>query len=62
MEARYPALHGTIRDPVTRKRRPFVHFFACENDLSRESPDQPLPDAVAGGAEPFFIVGAMAGG
>ena len=62
LEARYPALYGTIRDPATRKRRPFVRFFACENDLSHESPDQPLPDAVAGGTEPFFIVGAMAGG
>ncbi len=62
LEARYPALQGTIRDPATRKRRPFVRFFACEDDLSHESPDQPLPDAVAAGTEPFFIVGAMAGG
>jgi sulfur-carrier protein len=62
LEVRYPALQGTIRDPVTQKRRPFVRFFACENDLSHESPDQPLPDAVTGGTEPFFIVGAMAGG
>ena len=62
LEARYPALYGTIRDPVSHKRRPFVRFFACEHDLSHESPDQPLPDAVAGGKEPFFIVGAMAGG
>ena len=62
LEARYPALRGTIRDPATEKRRPFVRFFACETDLSHESPDQPLPDAVAGGTEPLFIVGAMAGG
>jgi len=62
LEARYPALRGTIRDPTTQKRRPFVRFFACEDDLSHQSPDQPLPDAVAGGTEPFFIVGAMAGG
>ena len=62
LEARYPALQGTIRDPATQKRRPFVRFFACENDLSHHSPDQPLPDAVAGGTEPLFIVGAMAGG
>jgi molybdopterin converting factor small subunit len=62
LEARYPALQGTIRDPITHKRRPFVRFFACEDDLSHQSPDQPLPDAVAGGTEPFFIVGAMAGG
>jgi molybdopterin synthase sulfur carrier subunit len=62
LEARYPALGGTIRDPATQKRRPFVRFFACEDDLSHESPDQPLPDAVTSGNEPFFIVGAMAGG
>ena len=62
LEARYPALQGTIRDPATHKRRPFVRFFACETDLSHESPDQPLPDGVASGTEPFFIVGAMAGG
>jgi molybdopterin synthase sulfur carrier subunit len=62
LEARYPALQGTIRDPATRTRRPFVRFFACEIDLSHESPDEPLPDAVAAGAEPLFIVGAMAGG
>ena len=62
LEARYPTLRGTIRDPATDKRRPFVRFFACENDLSHESPDQPLPDPVAAGTEPFFIVGAMAGG
>ena len=62
LEARYPMLRGTIRDHVTQQRRPFVSFFACEEDLSHESPDVPLPDAVATGAEPLFIVGAMAGG
>jgi molybdopterin synthase sulfur carrier subunit len=62
LEARYPMLRGTIRDHVTLKRRPFVRFFACEQDLSHESPDAPLPDAVAMGTEPFLIVGAMAGG
>jgi sulfur-carrier protein len=62
LEARYPMLRGTIRDHVTQKRRPFVRFFACEQDLSHELPDAPLPDAVATGAEPFLIVGAMAGG
>ena len=62
LEARYPMLRGTIRDPVTRQRRPFVRFFACEQDLSHDSPDAPLPDAVASGAEPFFVVGAIAGG
>src|SRR3989441_11078566 len=62
LEARYPMLCGTIRDHVTRKRRPFVWFFACEEDLSHELPDAPLPDAVATGAEPFLVVGAMAGG
>jgi molybdopterin synthase sulfur carrier subunit len=62
LEARYPALRGTVRDPATDKRRPFVRFFACEDDLSHESPDQPLPEAVASGTEPLFIVGAMAGG
>ena len=62
LEARYPMLRGTIRDQVTQQRRPFVRFFACEQDLSHESPDAPLPDAVATGAEPFLIVGAMAGG
>ena len=62
LEARYPMLRGTIRDHVTQKRRPFVRFFACEQDLSHESPDAPLPDAVATGNEPFLIVGAMAGG
>jgi hypothetical protein len=62
LEARYPVLRGTIRDHVTGKRRPFVRFFACEEDLSNESPDAPLPQAVATGKEPFLIVGAMAGG
>lgn len=62
LEARYPMLRGTIRDHVTQKRRPFIRFFACEQDLSHESPDAPLPDAIATGVEPFLIVGAMAGG
>jgi len=62
LEARYPVLRGTIRDHVTEKRRPFVRFFACEQDLSHEPPDAPLPDAVAMGAEPFLVVGAIAGG
>ena len=62
LEARYPMLRGTIRDHVTQRRRAFVRFFACEQDLSHESPDVPLPDAVATGAEPLLIVGAMAGG
>ena len=62
LEARYPILCGTIRDHVTQKRRPFVRFFACSEDLSHESPDAPLPDAVASGAEPFLLVGAIAGG
>ena len=62
LEARYPMLCGTIRDHVTQKRRAFIRFFACEQDLSHDSPDAPLPDAVASGAEPFFIVGAIAGG
>ena len=62
LEARYPMLRGTIRDQVTRQRRAFVRFFACEEDLSQESPDDPLPEAIATGAEPFLIVGAMAGG
>ena len=62
LEARYPMLRGTIRDHVTQQRRPFVRFFACEEDLSHESPDAPLPDAVASGAEPFLLVGAIAGG
>lgn len=62
LEARFPVLCGTIRDHVTRERRPFLRFFACEEDLSHEPPDAPLPDAVATGAEPFFIIGAIAGG
>jgi len=62
LEAAYPMLRGTIRDHVTKKRRRFVRFFACEQDLSNESPDMPLPDPVAAGTEPFLIVGAMAGG
>ena len=62
LEARYPMLRGTIRDHGTLQRRAFVRFFACEEDLSHESPDTPLPDAVATGAEPLLIVGAMAGG
>ena len=62
IEACYPMLRGTIRDHVTRQRRPFVRFFACEQDLSHELPDAPLPDAVATGVEPFLVVGAMAGG
>ena len=62
LEARYPMLRGTIRDHVTQQRRPFVRFFACEQDLSHEPPDDPLPDAVATGAEPFLVVGAIAGG
>ncbi len=62
LETRYPMLRGTIRDHLTLERRPFLRFFACEEDLSHESPDAPLPDAVASGAEPFFIIGAIAGG
>lgn len=62
LEAQYPALRGTIRDPATQQRRPFIRFFACELDLSHESPDSPLPEAVANGQEPFFVIGAMAGG
>jgi hypothetical protein len=62
LEARYPMLRGTIRDHDTQQRRGFVRFFACEEDLSHESPDAPLPDAVARGEEPFFVVGAIAGG
>ncbi len=62
LETRYPTLRGTIRDQRTGKRRAFVRFFACEQDLSHEQPDAPLPAAVAAGAEPFLIVGAMAGG
>ena len=62
LEARYPMLCGTIRDHVSQERRPFVRFFACEQDLSHQSPDALLPDAVASGAEPFLVVGAIAGG
>jgi hypothetical protein len=62
LEARYPMLRGTIRDHATHRRRPFLRFFACEEDLSHESPDAPLPDAVAAGREPFLVIGAMAGG
>ena len=62
LEASYPMLRGTIRDQVSHQRRAFIRFFACEQDLSLESPDQPLPDAVATGAEPLLVVGAMAGG
>jgi hypothetical protein len=62
LEASYPVLRGTIRDHVTRRRRPFIRFFACEQDYSLDPPDVVLPDAVATGAEPFLVVGAMAGG
>lgn len=62
LEASYPTLRGTVRDPVTQKRRALVRFFACSEDLSHASPDTPLPDLVAAGVEPFCIVGAMAGG
>jgi molybdopterin converting factor small subunit len=62
LEAKYPALRGTIRDHATQQRRAFVRFFACEEDLSHEPMDAPLPDAVATGAEPFMVVGAMSGG
>jgi molybdopterin synthase sulfur carrier subunit len=62
LEIRYPMLRGTIRDHMTRQRRPFIRFFACEQDLSHEPPDTPLPNAVMTGAEPLLIVGAMAGG
>ena len=62
IEDRYPVLRGTIRDHVTHKRRSFLRFFACEQDLSHEAPDTPLPDAVVSGAEPFLVVGAIAGG
>ena len=61
LEETYPVLRGTIRDHVTLKRRPFLRFFACEEDFSHEPPDAPLPDAVAAGNEPFLVVGAMAG-
>jgi|SRR5579863_3880162 molybdopterin synthase sulfur carrier subunit len=62
LEARYPMLRGTIRDQTTQQRRPFVRFFACEEDLSHESPDAPLPESVASGAEALLIIGAIAGG
>jgi sulfur-carrier protein len=62
LEARYPMLRGTIRDHTTQQRRPFLRFFACEEDLSHEPPDATLPDAVASGAEPFIVIGAIAGG
>lgn len=62
LESRFPMLRGTIRDHGTLRRRPFIRFFACENDLSHNSPDDPLPEAVARGAEPFLVVGAIAGG
>jgi molybdopterin synthase sulfur carrier subunit len=62
LEARYPMLRGTIRDHVTQKRRPMLRFFACEEDLSNEPPDAPLPEAVVSGAEPLWIIGAIAGG
>jgi hypothetical protein len=62
LESAYPMLCGTIREPVTLKRRPFVRFFACKEDLSLEPPETPLPDAVIKGVEPFLVVGAMAGG
>lgn len=62
LEEQFPVLRGAIRDHVTHKRRAFVRFFACQRDISHDSPDTPLPDAVASGSEPFFIIGAMAGG
>ncbi len=62
LETKYPVLKGTIRDYATQKRRPFLRFFACQEDLSHESPDAPLPDAVATGDEPYYIIGAIAGG
>ncbi len=62
LEARYPTLRGTIRDHVTQQRRPFLRFFACEEDLSHESPDALLPDAVTSGKEPFLVIGSIAGG
>ena len=62
LEAQYPALRGTMRDQVTHKRRPFVRFFACKQDLSHDAPDSPLPEAIATGDEPFLVIGAMAGG
>ncbi|MHB8465397.1 MAG: MoaD/ThiS family protein [Acidimicrobiales bacterium] len=62
LEARYPVLRGTLRDRATQRRRPFVRFFACEEDLSHEPPDAPLPERVMAGTEPFVVIGAMAGG
>ncbi len=62
IEAEYPMLEGTIRDHVTKQRRPFLRFFACGEDLSHESPDAPVPDAVSAGTEPFLVIGAIAGG
>jgi sulfur-carrier protein len=62
LEARYPMLRGTIRDHITKQRRPFLRFFACERDFSHEPPDTPLPEAIALGEEPFLVVGAIAGG
>ncbi|HYK88032.1 MAG TPA: MoaD/ThiS family protein [Acidobacteriota bacterium] len=62
LEARYPMLRGTIRDHVTQQRRPFLRFFACAQDLTHEPPDAPLPEAVASGVEPFYVIGAIAGG
>ena len=62
LEARYPMLRGTIRDHVTLQRRPFLRFFACEQDLSHDSPDMPLPDAIVSGKEPLIVLGAIAGG
>ena len=62
LEARYPALRGTIRDQTTLKRRPFVRYYACEQDLSHDPPDTPVPDAVLSGKEPFIVIGAMSGG
>ncbi|MCB8966758.1 MAG: MoaD/ThiS family protein [Ardenticatenaceae bacterium] len=62
LETRYPVLRGTIRDHVTQERRPFLRFFACGQDLSHESPDMPLPDTVVAGTDPFYVIGAIAGG
>ena len=62
LEARYPMLQGTIRDHITQQRRPFLRFFACEEDLSHESPDKPLPESVVSGREPLLVIGAIAGG
>ena len=62
LEAKFPALQGTMRDHVTKKRRPLIRFFACEEDVSLESPDSPLPTAIASGDQPFFVIGAIAGG